>query len=586
LFALGAVFVLGWFFCPAVPAQTAQTVSISPLPRDYDGDGKADPALIINGDWYAWLSSRNYKPCYVTNQQSAAGGSLAAGDIDGDGRLDGGMAAGNYCGYWLSSRNFSLDSANLGQSGSLLFDDLNLDGKADVFLVTANSLLFYFSSKQNYQCYAPVDIGMPGRLVLGYYNTDNILDIGWVSGNTWHLIPSNPAWANDPNFDILYYGFVQIERVTVDETGAPFLPDLDGDRRGDPTVYVEDSGWWYAWLSANNFQKVGPFKLVSDLPTYVGGMVTLTTNGAVAIAAMTDGIVEYTSGDVRVNGTRLGYGMPLDIPWKNNQTLRVVLPVYYGALPNVQAGTAVTMTAAKATGESVYQSATYPVPGQVVLSAPTNTLPFMLGQDINLAWNPVENAPYYFAGYLALDNGGAGDEDDSGSYVRLLEHPAQALTVPATNILEGYADLGVSALSGDLAALMDPEGPTNSFLIVESIDSKINYVNTPSPPGSLRIAEESQAKYWGFRVLTRESDPMQIWTNGTITVNIKMRRFKASVACVLAFDSQGTQYVNWEKCRIFRRQNRNYTVSFAARPYTTVLIITHDASYRGGYYQY
>lgn len=40
------------------------------------------------------------------------------------------------------------------------------------------------------------------------------------------------------------------------------------------------------------------------------------------------------------------------------------------------------------------------------------------------------------------------------------------------------------------------------------------------------------------------------------------------------------------KERLFKRKNKTYTVTFNVHPGTTVVIGTHDASYRGGSYTY
>ena len=84
----------------------------------------------------------------------------------------------------------------------------------------------------------------------------------------------------------------------------------------------------------------------------------------------------------------------------------------------------------------------------------------------------------------------------------------------------------------------------------------------------------------------RECNPQQIVANGTISLVFKMRRFKASVAFVKAYDMQGKEYYSWTKKRIFKSSDETYTVQFSASAGTTVVFGTHDASHRSSTYSY
>lgn len=79
----------------------------TPLTADFDGDGKADTALVdANGNWYFWLSISGFVKIGPYN--FGVTGKPMASDFDGDGKADPGMVSANGGWYvWLSASGYS-----------------------------------------------------------------------------------------------------------------------------------------------------------------------------------------------------------------------------------------------------------------------------------------------------------------------------------------------------------------------------------------------------------------------------------------------------------------------------------------------
>ena len=176
----------------------------TPVPADFDGDRKADPTMVYStGNWYIWLSSRNYQrdgPYPL----GAAEGTWLAGDFDGDRKADPTRAHGAGIWHiWESGNNYVL---------------------VDLILYT----------------------GLSGTPVAGDYDGDGKADPTIVDGaGTWHI------WESGNNY-------VQVDVALSGLGGTPVAGDFDGDGLADPAVVIL-SGDWYVWLSSENYQQNGPF---------------------------------------------------------------------------------------------------------------------------------------------------------------------------------------------------------------------------------------------------------------------------------------------------------------------------------------
>jgi len=86
-----------------------------PTAGDFDGDGKADPAIYLKGYWFAWLSSINYLTIAATVTDDVNAYPVTA-DFDGDGYCD--LAIVSASGVWYAR----LSTAGYQRLGPFMFD--------------------------------------------------------------------------------------------------------------------------------------------------------------------------------------------------------------------------------------------------------------------------------------------------------------------------------------------------------------------------------------------------------------------------------------------------------------------------------
>ncbi|MDP2991652.1 MAG: VCBS repeat-containing protein, partial [Kiritimatiellota bacterium] len=128
-----------------------------PVTGDFDRDGKADPCMVAaNGVWKIWMSSGDYAPV-TTTPLYVAGGTPIAADFDDDGKADPAMVAANgIWTIWMSSADYAqVTTAPLYVAGgaAVVAGDFDRDGKADPVMVAANGAWKIWMSSADY---APV----------------------------------------------------------------------------------------------------------------------------------------------------------------------------------------------------------------------------------------------------------------------------------------------------------------------------------------------------------------------------------------------------------------------------------------------
>ncbi len=192
------------------------------LVGDWDGDGKADPAVYRGGTPENPQSFFYYRPSsqpgvdFVTLNWGTSGDHPVRGDFDGDGRFDAAVfRRSNNVWYILQSSDNQPRFARWG---------LNTDK------------------------FFPAD-----------YDGDGKTDLAVVRNGIWYILQSS---TDQPRY--IHWGL----------SSDRFVPgDYDGDGKTD--VAVNRNGIWYIWLSQSGEMKIANFGGTNDIPVQSAGFFNL-----------------------------------------------------------------------------------------------------------------------------------------------------------------------------------------------------------------------------------------------------------------------------------------------------------------------
>jgi len=239
----------GAYGSPKTIAVTFTVLDMTPLAADFDGDAKADPAIVISSTWYVWLSSCGY---YRLGPFafSESGWTPAAGDFDGDRLADpsGMNTNGNwyvrfsYSGYLLGG------PYSLGDSSySPLIADFDGDGYADTAGMSASGGWYIWFSSSGYLRGGPYPFGVAGWVPrAGDFDGDRLADPAAVDGSgKWYIWFSSSGYLRGGPYAVGASGLTAV------------AGDFDGDRIAD-TAGTDCAGSWYLWLSSAGYQVIGP----------------------------------------------------------------------------------------------------------------------------------------------------------------------------------------------------------------------------------------------------------------------------------------------------------------------------------------
>ncbi len=219
------------------------------LTADYDGDGKADPALYRadTGTWYVRLSASGYGLTAFTF--GGQGVAATKGDFDGDGKSDPAVYQAE-TGLWqvqLSGSGYAVETMTGfgGMDYQAVPGDYDGDGKADPAIYNqGNGDWQVAMSSLGYQVASASGFGGAGYVpAQANYDSDRRADAAVYSaaGSIWTVLLSA---ANYITATISNFGGPEF---------APVLGDFDGDGLADPTVYRESDGSWMVMQSASQY---------------------------------------------------------------------------------------------------------------------------------------------------------------------------------------------------------------------------------------------------------------------------------------------------------------------------------------------
>jgi len=237
--------------------------SSTPVSADFDGDGRADPAMYnTNGNWKVKLSTAGYALVPLTDLLGGSGYTALAADFDGDRKADPAIYNADLE-LWavkLSSLNYLAPTVLTGFGGSgwqALAGDFDGDRLADPALYNTNGTWKVKLSTAGYTT-------ITSTALLGYadwtavaadFDGDGKVDpaIYKAATGSWIVMLSKTN-----------YGLAVLEPGFLGSSGYVGLAsDFDGDAYADPTVAQTSTGNWKVKLSGGNYTLL-------DLPGFLG----------------------------------------------------------------------------------------------------------------------------------------------------------------------------------------------------------------------------------------------------------------------------------------------------------------------------